>query len=60
MLCRSTTWLEKFSRHNAAVRLARTQLRYGRSVFDYIVSVMNEKRRGGGRLGTILDKDRRN
>ena len=33
MLCRSTTWLEKFSRHSAAVRLARTQLRYGRSVF---------------------------
>lgn len=36
MLCRSTTWLEKFSRHNAAVRLARTQFRYGRSVFDCI------------------------
>jgi hypothetical protein len=27
MLCRSTTWLEKFSRHKAAVRLARTQLK---------------------------------
>ena len=35
MLCRSTTWLEKFWRHNAAVRLARTQFKYGRSVFDY-------------------------
>jgi len=34
-LCRSTTWLEKFSRHNAAVKLARTQFRYGRSVFAY-------------------------
>jgi len=32
-LCRSTTWLEKFSRHNAAVKLARTQFKYGRSVF---------------------------
>src|SRR5271170_7319661 len=35
MLCRSTTWLEKFSRHNAAVRLARTQFKYGRRVLDY-------------------------
>lgn len=35
MLCRSTTWLEKFSRHRAAVRLARTQFRYGRKVLDY-------------------------
>ena len=35
MLCRSTTWLEKFSRHSAAVRLALTQFKYGRSVFDY-------------------------
>jgi hypothetical protein len=32
-LCRSTTWLEKFSRHSAAVKLALTQFRYGRSVF---------------------------
>jgi hypothetical protein len=33
MLCRSTTWEEKFSRQSAAVSEARTQLKYGRSVF---------------------------
>ena len=44
MLCRSTTWLEKFSRHNAAVRLARTQFRYGRNVLDYeLVTIKVER-----------------
>jgi hypothetical protein len=44
MLCRSTIWLEKFSRHNAAVRLARTQFRYGRNVLDYeLVTVKVER-----------------
>ena len=45
ILCRSTIWLEKFSRHNAAGKLARTQFRYGRSVFDYeLVSNATERR----------------
>lgn len=32
LLCRSTTWEEKFSKHRAACRVARTAFRYGRRV----------------------------
>lgn len=32
LLCRSTTWEEKFSKHRAAWRVARTAFRYGRKV----------------------------
>lgn len=34
LLCRSTTWDEKFSSVSAAVSVARTAFRYGRRVFD--------------------------
>lgn len=35
LLCLSTTWLSKFSRHMAAVREERTACRYGFSVAAY-------------------------
>ena len=55
MLCRSTTWLEKFSRHNAAVRLARTQFRYGRRVLDYkLVGIDVEG--GGWMVGRTISR----
>src|SRR5271170_2145957 len=54
MLCRSTTWLEKFSRHNAAVRLARTQFKYGRRVLDYNMKLVSRTlRRGKVKTHTI-------
>ncbi len=53
LLCRSTTWLSKFSRHIAAVREARTAFRYGLRVAAWSVV-------GGGGVVTRLQAIRTN